>query len=194
MPRHLICVLVIAAVLMLVGTAGCIAQPTVMVDSVRIGSLTPANTTLQVLIRIANPNSFDIPIQNVSFTVYSVEAGGTRRLGEGATGPFTLPGQQTIDQMVPVTLDNQALLQAALVAVRAGQDRMTFRVTGTVSGSVYGLVTVNVPFEQDQTLTLQEILGVAGVPVSEQQVQQVLGATRMVAGMIPAVTFRIGGG
>lgn len=193
MPRHLTSVLVLAAILMIVGTAGCIAQPTVVVDSVRIGSLTPANTTLQVLIRITNPNSFDIPIQNVSFTVYSVEAGGPRRLGEGATGPFTLPGRQTIDQTVPVTLDNQALLETALVAVRAGQDQMTFRVTGTVSGSVYGLLTVNVPFEQDQTLTLQEILGVAGVPVSEQQVQQVLGATRtFMTGLIPAVTIRIG--
>lgn len=193
MPRHLTSVLILAAILMIVGTAGCIAQPTVVVDSVRIGSLTPANTTLQVLIRITNPNSFDIPIQNVSFTVYSVEAGGPRRLGEGATGPFALPGRQTIDQTVPVTLDNQALLETALVAVRAGQDQMTFRVTGTVSGSVYGLLTVNVPFEQDQTLTLQEILGVAGVPVSEQQVQQVLGATRTVmTGLIPAITIRIG--
>lgn len=193
MPRHLTSVLILAAILMIVGTAGCIAQPTVVVDSVRIGSLTPANTTLQVLIRITNPNSFDIPIQNVSFTVYSVEAGGTRRLGEGATGPFTLPGRQTIDQTVPVTLDNQALLETALVAVRAGQDQMTFRVTGTVSGSVYGLLTVNVPFEQDQTLTLQEILGVAGVPVSEQQVQQVLGGVRTVLGsVIPAVKSLVG--
>ena len=123
MPRYLISVLVLAAILVIVGTAGCIAQPTVVVDSVRIGSLTPANTTLQVLVRITNPNSFDIPLQNVSFTVYSVEASGTRRLGEGATGPFTLPGRQTIDQTVPVTLDNQALLEAALVAVRAGQER-----------------------------------------------------------------------
>ena len=87
MPRYLISVLVLAAILMIVGTAGCIAQPTVVVDSVRIGSLTPANTTLQVLVRVTNPNSFDIPLQNVSFTVYSVEASGTRRLGEGADRP-----------------------------------------------------------------------------------------------------------
>ncbi len=193
MPRYLISVLVLAAILMIVGTAGCIAQPTVVVDSVRIGSLTPANTTLQVLVRVTNPNSFDIPLQNVSFTVYAVEASGTRRLGEGATGPFTLPGRQTVDRTVPVTLDNQALLEAALVAVRAGQSSMTFRVAGTVSGSVYGIVNVNVPFTQDQTITLQEILGMAGMPVGEQQVQQAFGTAKtVVAGVIPAVKSLIG--
>src|SRR5674476_1298693 len=178
MPRYLISVLVLAAILMIVGTAGCIAQPTVVVNSVRIGSLTPANTTLQVLVSVTNPNSFDIPLQNVSFTVYSVEASGMRRLGEGATGPFTLPGGQTIDQTVPVTLDNQALLEAALVAVRAGQSSMTFRVAGTVSGSVYGIVDVNVPFQQDRTITLHELVGIAGVPVNEQQVRQAFGTAR----------------
>jgi hypothetical protein len=62
-----------------------------------------------------------------------------------------------------------------------------------VSGSIYGIVTVNVPFEQDQTITLQEMLGMAGMPVSEQQVQQVLGAgqTIMSSG-VPGVTIRIG--
>jgi LEA14-like dessication related protein len=193
MPRYLISVLVLAAILVIVGTAGCIAQPTVVVDSVRIGSLTPANTTLQVLVRVTNPNSFDIPLQNVTFTVYSVEASGTRRLGEGATGPFTLPGRQTVDQTVPVTLDNQALLETALVAVRAGQSSMTFRVAGTVSGSVYGIVNVNVPFQQDQTITLQELLGMAGMPVGEQQVQQAFGTAKtVVAGVIPAVKSLIG--
>jgi LEA14-like dessication related protein len=193
MPRYLIPVLVLAAILMIVGTAGCIAQPTVAVNSVRIGSLTPANTTLQVHVSVTNPNSFDIPIQNVTFTVYSVEASGTRRLGEGATGPFTLPGRQTVDRTVPVTLDNQALLEAALVAVRAGQSSMTFRVSGTVSGSVYGIVNVNVPFTQDQTISLQELLGMAGLPVGEQQVRQAFSTARtVVAGVIPAVKSLIG--
>lgn len=193
MPRYLLPVLVLASVLIIAGTAGCITQPTIVVDSVRIGSLTPANTTLQVHIRVTNPNSFDIPLQNVSFTVYAVDASGTRWLGEGTTGPFTLPGRQTVDRTVPVTLDNRALLEAALTAVRDGQDKMTFRVSGTVIGSVYGIVNVNVPFEQDQTLTLQEILGMAGVPVSEQQIRQGLGAAQTVAsGGIPAVTIRIG--
>jgi LEA14-like dessication related protein len=193
MARYLIAVLVLAAILMIVGTAGCIAQPTVVVDSVRIGSLTPANTTLQVLVRVTNPNSFDIPIQNVSFTVYSVEASGERRLGEGATGPFTLPARQSVDQTVPVTLDNQALLQAALVAVRANQNSMTFRVSGTVTGNVFGLLSVNVPFTQDQTITLQEMLGMAGVPVNEQQVQQAFGGVRAAIGsVVPAVKSLVG--
>ncbi len=179
---------------MIMGTAGCIAQPTVAVTSVQIGSLTPASTTLQVLVSITNPNSFDIPLENVSFMVYSVEAAGLRPLGEGATGPFTLPGRQTIDKTVPVTLDNAALLQAALTAVRAGQDRMTFRVEGTVTGSLYGIVTVNVPFQGDRTITLQEMLGMAGVPVSEQQVQQAFGMARsVISGAIPGLTIRIGG-
>ena len=193
MPRYLISVLVLAAILVLVGTAGCIAQPTVVVDSVQIGSLTAANTTLQVLVRITNPNSFDIPINNVTFTVYSVEASGTRRLGEGATGPFTLTGRQTIDQTVPVTLDNQALLEAALAAVRAGKSEMTFRVTGTVSGSVYGLVNVNVPFTQDRTVTLHELVGMAGIPVGEGDLRRVLGGARTVVGsVIPAVKGLVG--
>jgi hypothetical protein len=107
--------------------------------------------------------------------------------------PFTLPGRQTVDQTVPVTLDNVALLETALVAVRAGQSSMTFRVTGTVSGSVYGIVNVNVPFTQDQTITLQEMLGMAGMPVGEQQIQQAFGTAKtVVAGVIPAVKSLIG--
>jgi LEA14-like dessication related protein len=193
MPRHLTLVLVFAAVLTIAGTTGCITQPTVTVEGVRVGTFTPANTTLQVEVEVTNPNSFDVPLRDVAFTVYSVEAGGLRRLGEGQTGPFTLPARQAITRNVPVTLDNQALLEAALVAVRAGQDRMTFRVSGTVSGDVYGILTVNVPFEQDQTITLQEVLGMAGVPVSEAEVRQGLGAARTVAaGGIPGITIRMG--
>jgi LEA14-like dessication related protein len=193
MPRHLTSVLVLAAVLMIAGTTGCIAQPTVAVQGVRVGTFTPANTTLQVEVEVTNPNSFDIPLKDVMFTVSSVEGGGTRHLGEGRTGPFTLPARQAILKNVPVTLDNQALLEAALATVRAGQDRITIRVSGTASGDVYGIVTVNVPFEQDRTVTLQELLGIAGVPVGEAEVRQVLGAVRTVAaGGAPEVTIRVG--
>ncbi|MEN6343494.1 MAG: LEA type 2 family protein [Methanospirillum sp.] len=178
MPRHLTSILVLAAILMIVGTAGCIAQPTVAVEGVRVGTFTPANTTLQVEVQVTNPNSFDIPLKDVTFTVSSVEAYGTRRLGDGRTGPFTLPARQSITKTVPVTLDNQALLQAALATVQAGQDRITVRVSGTISGDVYGILTVNVPFTQDQTILLQELLGMAGVPVTETQIRQVLGAAR----------------
>ncbi len=193
MPRYLTSVLVLAAILMIAGTAGCIAQPTVAVESVRVGTFTPANTTLQVEVQVTNPNSFDIPLKDVAFTVSSVEAGGLRRLGDGRTGPVTLPARQSITRTVPVTLDNQALLNAALATVQAGQDRITVRVNGTVSGDVYGIVTVNVPFQQEQTIMLQELLGMAGMPVSEAQVRQALGAARAVSnGGIPGVTIRVG--
>jgi len=194
MPRYLTSVLVLAAILMIVGAAGCIAQPTVAVDAVRVGTFTPANTTLQVEVQVTNPNSFDIPLKDVAFTVSSVEANGTRRLGDGRTGPFTLPARQSITRTVPVTLDNQALLQAALATVQAGQDRITVRVSGTVSGDVYGILTVNVPFTQDQTIMVQELLGMAGVPVSEAQIRQALGAAQAVsANGVPGVTIVVGG-
>lgn len=193
MPRRLTVVLVLASILAITGMAGCIAQPTVAVQGVRVGTFTPANTTLQVEVQVTNPNSFDIPLSDVSFTVSSVEAGGVRRLGEGRTGPFTLPARQSIAKTVPVTLDNQALLEAALAAVRAGQDGVTIRVSGTVSGDVYGILTVNVPFEQDRTITLRELLGMTGMPVGEGDVRRVLGAARtVVSGGIPAVTIRVG--
>lgn len=193
MPRHLAPVLVLASILLITGTAGCIAQPSVAVESVRVGTFTPANTTLQVDVTVTNPNSFDIPISDVAFTVYSVETAGVRRLGEGRTGPFTLPARQAIRKTVPVTLDNGALLEAALVTVRAGQDRVTIRVSGTVTGDVYNILSVNVPFEQDQTLTLQELLGMAGVPVGEGDVRRILGAGQAVAsGGIPPITIVVG--
>jgi LEA14-like dessication related protein len=158
-----------------------------------VGTFTPANTTLQVEVQVTNPNSFDIPISDVSFTVSSVEAGGVRRIGEGRTGPFNLPSRQSIAKTVPVMLDNRALLEAALAAVRAGQDGVTIRVSGTVSGDVYGILTVNVPFEQDRTITLQELIGMAGVPVGEADVQRILGAAGTVAsGGLPAVKSLVG--
>ncbi|NLX50322.1 MAG: LEA type 2 family protein [Methanospirillum sp.] len=180
--------------LVIAGTSGCIAQPTVAVQGVRVGTFTPANTTLQVVVQVTNPNSFDIPIRDVAFTVSSVESGGVRRLGGGQTGPFTLLARQSIAKEEPVTLDNEALLEAALATVRAGHDRITFRVGGTVSGDVYKILTVNVPFEQDQTVTLQELLGMAGIPVSEQDVRQVLGAARTGAsgGAVPGLTIVVG--
>lgn len=193
MPRIFTLFLALAAVLAIAVATGCISQPTVAVEGVRVGTFTPANTTLQVGVQVANPNSFDIPLQDVAFTVSSVENGGLRRLGEGRTGPFTLPARQAISREIPVTLDNEALLEAALVAVRANQDRMTFRVAGTVTGDLYGLVTVDVPFEQDRTVTLQELVGRAGLPVSEADVRQVLGAARtVVSGGLPGVTVRVG--
>jgi LEA14-like dessication related protein len=185
--------LLLVAVLLVAGTAGCVSQPTVAVDSVRIGSLTPASTTLQVEIQVTNPNSFEIPLTNVSFTVSSVEASGTRLLGAGATGPFTLTPRQTVNLTVPVTLDNKALLEAALAAVRAGQTSMTFRVEGTVSGTAWGILPVNVPFSQDRTISLQEMLGLAGVQVGEDDVRMVIGGVKtVVGGVIREIAGRIG--
>lgn len=193
MPRIVTLFLVVAAVLAIAVAAGCIAQPTVAVEEVRVGTFTPANTTLQVGVQVANPNSFDIPLQDVAFTVYSVESGGLRRLGEGRTGPFTLPARQAIAREIPVTLDNEALLETALVAVRTGQDRVTFRVAGTVTGDLYGLVTVDVPFEQDRAVTLQELVRNAGLPVSEADVREALDAVRTIAsGVLSGVAVRAG--
>lgn len=193
MRRIVTLFLVIAAVLAIAVASGCIAQPTVAVEEIRVGTLTPANTTLQVGVQVANPNSFDIPLQDVAFTVYSVESGGLRRLGDGRTGPFTLPARQAISQEIAVTLDNEALLEAALVAVRAGQDRVSFRVAGTVTGDLYGVVTVDVPFEQDRTVTLQDLVRRAGLPVNEADVRQALGAARSVASaVLSGVTVRAG--
>ncbi len=193
MRRIVTLFLVVAAVLAIAVASGCITQPTVAVEEVRVGTFTPANTTLQVGVQVANPNSFDIPLQDVAFTVCSVESGGLRCLGEGRTGPFTLPARQAISREIAVTLDNEALLEAALVAVRAGQDRMTFRVAGTVTGDLYGVVTVDVPFEQDRTVTLQELVRRAGLPVNEADVRQALGAARSVASaVLSGVTARAG--
>lgn len=193
MPRYLPPVLVLAAVLAIIGAAGCITQPSVAVEGVQLGTLTPANTTLQVQVRVTNPNSFEIPLKDVAFTVHSVESTGLRQLGAGQTGPFVLPAGRTMDRTVPVTLDNRALLEAVLAAVRAGQDRITFRVTGTVSGDLYGLLTVNVPFEQDQTVTIRDLVGMSGMPVDEASIRQALGAARAVAsGAVPGITIRMG--
>jgi LEA14-like dessication related protein len=193
MIRRLSMPLLVTALVITAGTAGCIAQPTVTVEGVQVGMFTPANTSLQVHVRVTNPNAFDIPVQDVSFTIHTVEGAGLRKLGEGRTGPMTLPAGQTISRAVPVILDNEALLEAALVTVRAGQDRMTFRVRGTVTGDLYGVVQVDVPFEHDQTVLIHDLLGAGGVPVDEAQVRQVLGVARGVAnGGIPAVTIRFG--
>jgi LEA14-like dessication related protein len=190
----ILAVLLLAVVVLIAGSAGCISQPTVTVDDVRIGSLTPANTTLEVEIQITNPNSFDIPLKDVSFTISSVEAAGPRQLGAGATGPFTLAAKQTVNKTVLVTLDNRALLEAALAAVSARQTSMTFRVEGTVSGSVFGIVPVNVPFSYDRTVTLQQMLGMAGIQVGENEVRQVLGGVKtVVGGAIREIAGRIGG-
>ncbi len=193
MPRYLIPVLVLALLLAVVGAAASVAQPTVAVEGVQVGTLTPANTNLQVQVRVANPNVFDIPLKDVAFTVHSVESTGLRQLGAGQTGAFVLPAGQTNGRTVPVTLDNRALLEAALTAIRAGQDRLTFRVIGTVSGDVYGLATVNVPFEQDQTVTLRELLGMTGVRVDEATIRRALGAAQAIAiGGVPGITVRMG--
>ena len=193
MRRIVTLFLVVAAVLTIAVASGCIAQPSVTVEEVRVGTFTPANTTLQAVVQVVNPNSFDIPLQDIAFTVHSVESGGLRRLGEGQTGPFNLPARQTTSREIAVRLDNEALLETALVGVRAGQDRMTFRVDGTVTGNLYGLVTVDVPFVQDRTVTLQEVVQRSALPVSESEVREALGAVRTVASaVLSGVTVRTG--
>ena len=193
MRRIVTLFLVVAAVLTIAVASGCIAQPSVTVEEVRVGTFTPANTTLQAVVQVVNPNSFEIPLQDIAFTVHSVESGGLRRLGEGQTGPFNLPARQTTSREIAVRLDNEALLEAALVAVRAGQDRVTLRVAGTVTGDLYGVVTVDVPFEQDRTVTLQDLVRRAGLPVNEADVRQALGAAQSVASaVLSGVTVRAG--
>lgn len=176
MPRYLVFVLILAVLLAVIGITGCVSQPTVAIEGVRPGTVTPASTSLEVEVGITNPNPFEIPVKEVRFALSSVEGDGLRPLGTGYMGPFVLPADQVIHQNVPVTLDNRALLDAALAAVEAGRDRITFRVTGTVTGDLYGVTDVDVPFEQDRTVTLQEVLGATGVRVDEATVRTALGA------------------
>jgi len=186
MPRYLVPVLVLAVLLAVIGMAGCISPPTVAIDGVRIGSVTPDSTTLLVEVGITNPNPLEIPVQEVRFTVGVVEGTGVRPLGTGNAGPFVLPAGRASRQQVPVTLGNRPLLEAARVAVGSGQDRITVRVSGTVRGDLYGLTTVDVPFEQDRVVTLAEVLGSAGVPVDGAALERALGqAAPVVRDLVP---------
>ena len=177
MPRYLLpfLILILAVLLAVIIVAGSVSQPTVAIEGVRPVTLTPASTTLEVDVRITNPNPFEIPVKETQFTVSAVEGSALRTLGTGNMGPFMLPAGQSSRLNVPVTLDNRALLDAALAAVKAGQDQMTFRVAGTVTGDLYGITTVDVPFEQDRTVTLQEVVGATGVRVDEAAVRKALG-------------------
>jgi hypothetical protein len=82
---------------------------------------------------------------------------GARRACEGATGPVALAQRRTVTKIVPVVLDDGALLETAPVAVRAGRNRTTFRIEGAVSGSIHGILPVNVPFPEDRTIPLQDL-------------------------------------
>ena len=54
-------------------------------------------------------------------------------------------------------------------------------------------MNVNVPFEQDRTITLHELVGMAGIPVGEGDVRRVFGgAQTVVSSVIPAVKSLVG--
>lgn len=174
MPRYLVPVLLMAVLLAVIGVAGCVSQPTVTIEEVRPGTVSPTSSDLVVEVGITNPNPFDIPVKEAKYTVSAVEGTTLRPLGTGHVGTFVLPAGRAIRQSVPVRLDNRALLDAALAAIEAGRDRVTFRVTGTVTGDLYGVTTVDVPFEQDRTVTLQEVLGANGIRIDEAVIREAL--------------------
>ncbi|MDI6719042.1 MAG: LEA type 2 family protein [Methanomicrobiales archaeon] len=149
----------IAAPLLTVGlfcVAGCLTsfyeEPAVTVEGLEIVDITPGSPGLLLHLNISNPNPLGATLDRVSFDLYLIEDGRRVFLGHGERGGFEIPPRGSTAVAVPVTLDNRSLIQALLLALRAGT--VTIAVEGSATLDL-GVTAFEVPFNQTTELHLR---------------------------------------
>lgn len=147
----------VLAVLMAVAlVAGCtsgppLRPPEVTVTGIAVTGLSLQSMDLKVFVLVDNPNPIEMTIRSVEVNVSYAGGGGDVPLGSGSTEAITVPASNQTEFVVPITVDNPAVLAAATTLLLSGELEVKAEGTMTIDA---GVVSFEVPFTKTETLAV----------------------------------------
>lgn len=144
---------VLAAAAFIAGCAGgpLLRPPEVAVTGIAITGLSLQSMDLEVILAVDNPNPIGATIRAVDVNVSYSENGKKVFLGSGAGEGIALPAHDRTEVVVPVTLDNLAMLSAASTLLFTGEIEVTAEGMVTVDA---GIISFDVPFKKTETVSV----------------------------------------
>lgn len=122
------------------GAAPVIEEPTASLERVVVREAGLAGATLDLVLRVHNPNGFDLRGGWIRFDLVLAD----QPIGSvDATQPFRLPARASTDLVLPLQVTWANLAPAARTLLRGG--RADYRVTGRI-GVEAGGTKLSVPF------------------------------------------------
>jgi hypothetical protein len=142
------------AVLVLALSTGCVSKPVVTLQSATLTAASPFGIGMNVVLRITNPNSYDVQVRNVHA---AVTVAGRYPLPPIDIQPnIWLPANQATFVNVPVVIP--WVIVPGVIADAVGVPVVTYHVSGVADVTAtrtFGIEKNDYPVEQDGTLPRQ---------------------------------------
>ncbi len=141
------------AVLLAASLTGCafIKEPKASVVSITPSSVGLSSVTLNVKIRIDNPNPFGAHLTKLEFDVYYLKDGKFIYLGHGEKRDVDIKANGVTEIVVPVKIDNLQAVGTLLQLAKKGE--VTIKVKGTAYIDLK-ITSFGIPFEQVEEVRL----------------------------------------
>jgi len=135
-------------------------EPSITLEGAKVRSISLSTLSLDVAIRVQNPNPFGLTLREIPFVVLSGDGKDRQEIAKGNTGTISIPARGGTLIPVPVDSHNKALIRALAALVTGGGVPVTIRGTAVIDCVV---THWSVPFERTVTVTARQIAGaVAG--------------------------------
>lgn len=149
-------VVLVASVLIV----GCISNPPlrppeVTVTGIAVTGLSLQSMDLEVSVLVDNPNPIGMTIRTVEMNVSYAGSEGDVPLGSGSTGAITVPESNQTEFVVPITVDNPAVLAAATTLLLSGELEVKAKGTATID---VGTASFKVPFTKTERLAMPALI------------------------------------
>jgi LEA14-like dessication related protein len=144
-------VLVIAAIV-----AGCaggppLRPPEVTVTGIAVTGLGLESMDLEVILAVDNPNPVGATIRDVYVNVSYSKDRREVFLGRGESKEIVIPAHNSTEVVIPVTMDNRAMLSAAATLILSGELEVTAEGMMTVDA---GIVSFDIPFRKTERISV----------------------------------------
>lgn len=127
-----------------------VEKPKVNLSDVRFGGVDANGVTIDFLLTVTNPNSFDIPLNGYTYTVGMMAL----PLAKGQSkNHYIFHGKTSTDMLIPVSLNYDDVLR--ILKRRPGLNEIPYQLAADLSvGTPVG--DINVPVRKSGTVTVPE--------------------------------------
>jgi LEA14-like dessication related protein len=129
-------------------------EPSITLEGVKVRSVSLSTLSLDVAIRVQNPNPLGVTLRETPFVITSGDGKDRQEIAKGNTGTISIPAKGSTVIPVPVVSHNKALIQALATLVIGGGVPLTIQGTAVIDCIV---THWSVPFEKTVTVTARQI-------------------------------------
>ena len=131
-------------------------DPVVTLEDVRLRALSLSSLSLEVMIRVENPNPVGVTLRELPFTVLCSSGTSNREIATGNTGRVKISSRGSTMLTIPVTSQNAALAGALATFLTRGGVQVTIRGTAVIDAVLFNW---SIPFSKTVPVTMGQITG-----------------------------------